>query len=126
MAELFVNAELIDAAIYCLVCARSKNLNIAGIDCYMDAYSIHKLVASNINFAYGILDVKDSRMPVSMRSENVTSAGLALMFHPHKFHSVAAEGAMKMTNATWELLSDPRRREEYNKMMGYAPCIQQM
>ncbi|KAK0584216.1 hypothetical protein LWI29_009428 [Acer saccharum] len=107
-------------AIYCLVCARLKNPDIiASIDCYMEAYLIHKLVASNINFAYGILDVKDCNASVDEIKKCYKLR--ALMFHPDKFHSVAAEGAMKITNATWELLSDPRRREEYNKMMGYAP-----
>ncbi|KAK1592401.1 hypothetical protein Q3G72_024306 [Acer saccharum] len=119
MAEEFFKAEFIEVAIYCLVCASWRNPNIAGLDRYMEAYLIHKLVASNINFEYGILGVEDCN--ASVEEIKKCYKRRALMFHPDKFHSVAAEGAMKITNATWELLSDPRKKEEYNKMMGYAP-----
>ena len=92
----------------------SKNSNLGGLDGYILSYMVHK-VGSKKNW-YGVLQVKDYSAGVVDIKKSYKR--MVLMLHPDKCRSVAAEGATKIVNAAWDLLSDLRRRASRDRLIG--------
>ncbi|KAK0575104.1 hypothetical protein LWI29_034097 [Acer saccharum] len=118
IAEDFFQQQNIDMAMFCLATARAKDPNLADIERYKQAYVAHKVVSKKSkmrNWPYVVLGIKDYGVGVEEIERSYKRK--ALMFHPDKFSSVAANTAMKHINAAREILSDSRTRNALHKVM---------
>ncbi|KAK3199514.1 hypothetical protein Dsin_022929 [Dipteronia sinensis] len=95
---------LIWPGLYTLGIALFKNPNHPKAIRYFNAYLTH-----------AILEITDYRRDI----KGIKKAYMfkALLFHPDKCSSIAAQGATKLINIAWQVLSDLKRRQEYDKKL---------
>ncbi|KAI9185764.1 hypothetical protein LWI28_010443 [Acer negundo] len=96
IAEKHFKQEIIDKAVYSIGVGICQNRN-------------HPKVASRTsNNLYAILRVIDYSIDI----HEIKKAYMfkALLFHPDKCSSIAAEGATKLINTVWQVLLDPKGR----------------
>lgn len=78
------------------------------------AYKIHlaaKKQGGEIDW-YDVLEIKETNADLETIKKYYRK--LALMVHPDKNKSAAAEGAFKLIGEAWEILSNPSSREAYD------------
>ncbi|KAL9417688.1 hypothetical protein AB3S75_040638 [Citrus x aurantiifolia] len=113
--ELFINKN-IDAALYAIKTARLKNPNLPGLDNYLSSYMVHKVAVQTKSW-YLVLGIKDHKAGEDEIRQSYE--GLAQLFHPDECFSVAAETANLLINEAWEVLSNTKRRQANDILMGY-------
>ncbi|KAM2263780.1 hypothetical protein COP1_040011 [Malus domestica] len=89
--------------------------DLHGIDSYVTAYQIHSAVSHKQNL-YHVLGIEN---PTVADAEILKKQykRLALALHPDKNRSNAAEGAFKHIKAAWDVLSDPAKKDAYDKCL---------
>ncbi|KAM2263782.1 hypothetical protein COP1_040013 [Malus domestica] len=95
--------------------AKEFDPDLHGMDSYITAYQIHSAVSHKQNL-YHVLGIEN---PTVVDSEIIKKQykRLALAFHPDKNRSIAAEGAFKHIKAAWDVLSDPAKKDAYDKCL---------
>ncbi|KAJ0074789.1 hypothetical protein Patl1_34687 [Pistacia atlantica] len=115
MAENFFMQQQYDLAIFSIVSAKLKNPQLHGLNNYLNAYMVHKIDSTIKDEWYAVLGIKDHGVGADEIKKRYKD--LAVMIHPEKCSSVAAEGATKLINEAWETLSDARKREAYGRFV---------
>ncbi|XP_009372822.2 dnaJ homolog subfamily C member 7 homolog [Pyrus x bretschneideri] len=90
--------------------------DLSGMDNYMTAYQMHSAVSPHKQNWYRVLGIEN---PTVADSETIKKQykRLALALHPDKNASIVAEGAFKHVKAALDVLSNPAKREAYNKSL---------
>ncbi|KAK9288779.1 hypothetical protein L1049_017243 [Liquidambar formosana] len=122
-AEDKFKRQNLQQALSLAITAKQRNPQFDGIDKFIAAYGVHvaavrKGPRSEIDF-YGVLGVVDPLADTKTIKKNYS--GLALMVHPDKNPSAAADGAFKHILAAWEVLSEPSKRLAYDLRWGPRP-----
>ncbi|KDP36413.1 hypothetical protein JCGZ_08682 [Jatropha curcas] len=112
MADEFFKLQNIDMAIKHLMAAKYFNPELPHIDDYFTAYRVHQLAANKKNCWYEILAIKDFNVDADTIKNHYRR--MALMVHPDKNPSVAAEGAFKLIKSALDVLGNPVRRKAYD------------
>ncbi|OMP05326.1 hypothetical protein CCACVL1_01953 [Corchorus capsularis] len=124
-AEEYFKLGNLDMAIEQASAARDLNPNLPLIDSYIIAYMIHKLASMEsiyrkkrkthtLVFTYRVLDIEDCSSGVDEATIRKHYRETALLVHPDKNDSVAAEGAFKIVQqALNSLLSDHNRKRKF-------------
>ncbi|KAM7280573.1 hypothetical protein ACFE04_007707 [Oxalis oulophora] len=110
-AETFFDLGRFEMAIKSLMAARELNSELAGLDSYYTAYMVHGLMEKKKTW-YEILGINDPEIEFSIIKKEYKK--LALVLHPDKNPSKAAEGAFKIVKSGFDLLSNPDKREAYD------------
>ncbi|KAJ4716130.1 DnaJ domain containing protein [Melia azedarach] len=118
MAEEFFRQKNVDFALCSIETARLKNPNLPCLKSYFAAYMVNKLAVETKSW-YAILGVKD-RQAASVQEIKKHYDALSFLLRADIFSSVAAESANKLIKEAWEVLSNERRREAYDMLMGYT------
>ncbi|KAL6129470.1 hypothetical protein ACLB2K_072820 [Fragaria x ananassa] len=87
--------------------------NLPYINNFITAYRIHKAVSEKKSWCevLGLPKTADSQTIKKQYKE------LALVVHPDKNSSLAAGGAFRHVKTAWDLLSDPKQKEDYDKSL---------
>ncbi|KAJ4708916.1 DnaJ [Melia azedarach] len=110
-AEEFYKLRNIDMAIKSLQAAKDFNPHLPNIEEYFTAYKVHELAAKKSTW-YELLAITDPEVDTSIIRRQYKR--LALMLHPDKNPSVAADGAFKLIQSALDVLTNPEKREVYN------------
>ncbi|KAL9415328.1 hypothetical protein AB3S75_043588 [Citrus x aurantiifolia] len=121
MAEELFKEEKIDSALCVVDRARMQNPNHQGLNSHFACYVVHKLAAEKKSW-YAVLGIRDHRAGVDVIKKRYEA--LVQLFKPDRFSSVGADTANKLINEAWEVLSDPKRREAYDLLMGFDKTVQ--
>ncbi|KAK1591810.1 hypothetical protein Q3G72_014026 [Acer saccharum] len=113
--ELFREEQFI-LAVSTIAVAFLKNRDSALIS-YSHAYELHMAVKKTNKNYYAILGIQDHRAPIDTIKKNYKEK--ALIVHPDKCSSIAADGATKLINEAWGIISDPAKRKAYDLAKGY-------
>ncbi|KAK9288728.1 hypothetical protein L1049_017192 [Liquidambar formosana] len=102
------------------ILAKLRYPQFDGIDKFVTAYAVHiramkKKPKGDIDF-YGVLGISDTLADTHAIKRSYNK--LALMIHPDKNPSAAADGAFKLILAAWEVLSEPSKRQDYDIRWG--------
>ncbi|KAJ4723603.1 DnaJ domain containing protein [Melia azedarach] len=95
------------------------------VDQYAEAYRVHwanseKKTPSGETDLYAVLAIKD-RLWISPRMITHTYVQLAKRIDPEVHCSAAAPGALKLVTSAWEILSEPKSRQDYHTRSGLPP-----
>ncbi|KAL6125357.1 hypothetical protein ACLB2K_073416 [Fragaria x ananassa] len=112
-AEAYFKLQKLDAAIKQATQARNLNPNMPNVDNFITAYKIHKAMSCKNNW-YVVLGIPECTPSLIV---NKRYKKLALVVHPDKNVSAAAEGAFKHVKAALDFLSDPVRKKDYDKSL---------
>ncbi|XWS19472.1 hypothetical protein CRYUN_Cryun31cG0019100 [Craigia yunnanensis] len=99
-------------AIRCITAAKEFNPEMPKLDDYFTANMVHKLSTMEKSW-YEILAIEDSTTSSSHIKKQYKK--MALMLHPDKNTSFAADGAFKLIQSAFVVLSDTHKREAYDK-----------
>ncbi|KAM7280340.1 hypothetical protein ACFE04_007474 [Oxalis oulophora] len=110
-ADTFFGLGKIDMAINSLTAARQLDAELPGLDGYYTAYMVHSLMEKEKTW-YEILGINNPETELSIIKKEYKK--LALILHPDKNSSKAAEGAFKIVKAGYDLLSNPDKRKTYD------------
>lgn len=109
-AEEYLKLQNVDMAIKQLKAAKDFNGNLPNLDDYFTAYRVHQIPEMK-STRYDILAITDPEV------DNITIKKqykrLALMLHPEKNPSIAAEGAFQIVQSARDVLTNPEKREAY-------------
>ncbi|KAK1574984.1 hypothetical protein Q3G72_001599 [Acer saccharum] len=112
-AEELFKQQNIDMAIYSIGSALVKNPErIQTFQTYYKAYVVHK-IASKVNNWYAVLGIQDLTAGFDDINKQYNRLASAIRSCP----SVAAESALRLVNAAWAVLSQPKLREAYDKQL---------
>ncbi|TXG68226.1 hypothetical protein EZV62_003161 [Acer yangbiense] len=112
-AEELYKQQNIDMAIYSIGSALVKNpKRIQTFQTYYKAYVVHK-IAYKVNNWYAVLGIQDLTAGFDDINKQYNRLASAIRSCP----SVAAESALRLVNAAWEVLSQPKIREAYDKQL---------
>lgn len=120
MAEELFKEGKIDSALCVVDRARTKSPNHQGLNSHFACYVVHNLAAEKKSW-YAVLGIRDHSAGVDVIKKRYEA--LAQLFKPDRCSSVGAETANKLINEAWEVLSDPKRREAYDLLMGFDKII---
>ncbi|XP_004288909.1 PREDICTED: uncharacterized abhydrolase domain-containing protein DDB_G0269086-like [Fragaria vesca subsp. vesca] len=110
-AEAYFKLQKLDSAIKEATQAKNLDPNLPNVDNFITAYKIHKAMSFKKNW-YVVLDIPEcSHLSIIKKRFRA----LALMVHPDKNLSAAAEDAFKHVKDALDFLSDPVRKEDYDK-----------
>ncbi|KAJ0041846.1 hypothetical protein Pint_18593 [Pistacia integerrima] len=112
--EGFFKLNNIDMAIRSLTAAKEFNPEVPNTDDYFTAYKVHEVAAKNSTW-YEILSLSDIGVDSSMIRKQCKR--MALVLHPDKNHSVAAEGAFKLIQSAFQVLIVPEKRQSYDSSL---------
>ncbi|KAM1064302.1 hypothetical protein ACFX13_029008 [Malus domestica] len=114
-AEAYFKLCNFEYAIMQAKAAREFDPDLLAMDNYIAAYQVHSAVSHKQNW-YRVLGIET---PTVADSETIKKQyrRLALALHPDKNASLAAEGAFKHVKAAWDVLSNPAKREAYDKSL---------
>ncbi|KAJ4708915.1 DnaJ domain [Melia azedarach] len=110
-AEEYYKLQNIDMAIKSLQAAKDFNPRLPNIEEYFTAYKVHELAAKKSTW-YEFLAITDPEVDTSIIRRQYKR--LALMLHPDKNPSVAADGAFKLIQSALDVLTNPEKREAYD------------
>lgn len=110
-AEEYFKLQNIDMAIRTLKAAKEFNPDLPNIDDYFTAYRVHQLSETKSTL-YKILVITDPQVDISVIKKQFKK--MALMLHPDKNSSVAADGAFKLIRSANDVLRDPEKRKAYD------------
>ncbi|KAL6224124.1 hypothetical protein ACLB2K_002980 [Fragaria x ananassa] len=110
-AEAYFKLQKLDSAIKEATQAKNLDPNLPNVDNFITAYKIHIAMSFKKNW-YVVLDIPEcSHLSIIKKRFRA----LALMVHPDKNLSAAAEDAFKHVKDALDFLSDPVRKEDYDK-----------
>ncbi|KAL6221038.1 hypothetical protein ACLB2K_008790 [Fragaria x ananassa] len=110
-AEAYFKLQKLDSAIKEATQAKNLDPNLPNVDNFITAYKIHKAMSFKKNW-YVVLAIPEcSHLSIIKKRFRA----LALMVHPDKNLSAAAEDAFKHVKDALDFLSDPVRKEDYDK-----------
>ncbi|KAJ4705115.1 DnaJ domain containing protein [Melia azedarach] len=109
-AEEYFKLQNIDTAIKSLQAAKDFNPHLPNIEEYF-AYKVHELAAKKSTW-YELLAITDPEVDTTIIRKQYKR--LALMLHPDKNPSVAADGAFKLIQSALDVLTNPEKREAYD------------
>ncbi|KAM5551585.1 hypothetical protein ABKV19_026433 [Rosa sericea] len=120
-AEAYFKLGNLDSAINEAMEAKTHDPDLLYIDNFITAYRIHKAVSDKKSWyeVLGIPETADSQTIKKQYKE------LALVVHPDKNSSLAADGAFRHVKTALDILSDPQQKEDYDKSLsrrGSAGC----
>ncbi|MCL7025348.1 hypothetical protein MKW94_017868 [Papaver nudicaule] len=119
-AETKFKAQDFAGALKLASAAQGKDPNLPGIQQYIAAYSVHVAVyessitttlAVRVPDWCGVLDISDNSFDTDMIKKQYKR--MALLVHPDKNDSVAAESAFKLVQDAFDILSDPDKRKGF-------------
>ncbi|KAJ4723105.1 DnaJ domain [Melia azedarach] len=99
-------------AIKSLQAAKDFNPHLPNIKEYFTAYKVHQLAAKKPTSWYELLAITDPETDTSVIRKHYKR--LALMLHPDKNPSVAADCAFKLIQSALDVLTNPEKREAYD------------
>ncbi|KAJ4723159.1 DnaJ domain [Melia azedarach] len=88
------------------------NPHLPNIEEYFTAYKVHQLAAKKPTSWYELLAITDPETDTSVIRKHYKR--LALMLHPDKNPSVAADCAFKLIQSALDVLTNPEKREAYD------------
>ncbi|KAJ4703215.1 DnaJ domain [Melia azedarach] len=106
-AEEYFKLQNVDMAIKSLQAAKDFSPRLPNIEEYF-AYKVHELAAKKSTW-YEILAITDPEVDTSVIRKQYKR--LALMLHPDKNPSVAADGAFKLIQSALDILRIPEKRD---------------
>ncbi|KAB2627354.1 dnaJ 1 [Pyrus ussuriensis x Pyrus communis] len=114
-AEAYFTLGNFEYAIMQAKAAKEFDPDLHAMDNYIAAYQVHSAVSHKQNW-YRVLGIEN---PTVADSETIKKQykRLALALHPDKNASTAAEGAFKHVKVAWDVLSNPAKREAYDKSL---------
>ncbi|KAJ4705114.1 DnaJ domain containing protein [Melia azedarach] len=113
-AEEYYKLQNIDMAIKSLQAAKDFNPRLPNIEEYFTAYKVHELAAKKSTW-YELLAITDPEVDTSIIRKHYKR--LALMLHPDKNPSVAADSAFKLIQSALDVLTNPEKREAYDSQL---------
>lgn len=114
VAEDCFKDQNIKLAMKSLKKAKKFDPQLPNIEEYMTAYKVHKLAAKESTW-YKLLAINDPEVDASVIRNQYKR--LELMLHPDKNPSVAADGAFKLIQSAADVLTNPEKREAYNRQL---------
>ncbi|MCL7025347.1 hypothetical protein MKW94_017867 [Papaver nudicaule] len=120
-AEIKFKEQDFAGALWLANMAADMHPDFPGIQQYIAAYSIHvaayesTIKHNNVRVPdwYRMLDIHDDLYDVDIDTIKKQYKRMALLVHPDKNSSAAAESAFKLLQDALELLSDPEKRQIY-------------
>jgi DnaJ-domain-containing protein 1 len=79
---------------------------------HLSAYMIHKAMSLEQRTWYKVLGVQQTGSDQATIKKQYKK--MALLVHPDKNKSVAAESAFKFVKQAWDVLSDPEKKKDYD------------
>ena len=110
VAESYFNHHNLDSAIKEALQAKKLDPKLPNVDNFITAYKIHRAVSTRKSWyvVLGIPECTDSK------AINKKYKELALVVHPDKNGSAAADGAFRHVKAALDFLSDPAKKKAYD------------